>query len=63
MVRLRLVVGPKNIVCSGKIARRFEEDSSLYCGIAFMDLSARDMAGLSLHLYGEDEPGSTGGGA
>lgn len=45
----------KTIICSGKVARRYEEGGMSFCGIAFMDLSAEDMAELSLHLYGEDE--------
>jgi hypothetical protein len=60
VIRLRLGIKGKNVVCSGKIARRFEEGSTVYCGIAFMDLSAQDMAGLSLSLYGEDELGQPG---
>ncbi len=55
VIRQRLVLKDRTIVCSGKVARRYEEGGMSFCGIAFMDLSSRDMAALSLHLYGDDE--------
>jgi hypothetical protein len=61
VLRLRLSLKAKSIVCSGKVARRYEEGGMSYCGIAFMDLSAQDMATLSLGLYGEDEGRVEGG--
>ena len=61
VVKLRLVIKGRSIVCTGKIARRFEEDKTVFCGIAFMDLSAHDMSELSLSLYGEEEDTPTGG--
>lgn len=55
VIRLRLTLKGKAVVCSGKVARRYEEGGIGYCGIAFMDLSAKDMAALSLQLYGKGE--------
>jgi hypothetical protein len=55
ILRLRLNLDGKSIVCSGKVARRYNEGGMSFCGIAFMDLSAQDMAALSLDLYGEDD--------
>jgi hypothetical protein len=63
VLRLRLSLKGKNIVCSGKVARRYNEGGMSFCGIAFMDLSAQDMAALSLGLYGEEEDLPAGGGA
>jgi len=63
VIRLRLGLNDKNIVCSGKVARRYNEGGMSFCGIAFMDLSAQDMATLSLGLYGEEEELPAGGGA
>lgn len=62
IIRLRLGVKDKGIVCSGKVARRYNEGGMSFCGIAFMDLSAQDMATLSLDLYGEEEEPAAGGG-
>ncbi len=61
VIKLRLSFQGKTIICSGKVARRYEEGDSNFCGIAFMDLSAQDMADLSLDLYGEDEQFPAGG--
>jgi hypothetical protein len=61
VVRLRLTLKGRAITCSGKVARRYDEGDSSYCGIAFMDLSAQDMAQLSIGLYGEDEESPSGG--
>ena len=61
VIRLRLSVKGKTIVCSGKVVRRYQEGEMSYCGLAFMDLSAQEMAELSLDLYGEDEQFSAGG--
>jgi hypothetical protein len=55
VIRLRLGLKDKGIVCSGKVARRYDEGDLRFCGIAFMDLSAQDRALLSLDLYGEEE--------
>lgn len=55
VLRQRIVLKGKSIVCFGRVARRYEEGGMSFCGIAFMDLSTRDMATLSRHLYGEDE--------
>jgi hypothetical protein len=55
VIRLRLGLKDKGIVCSGKVARRYDEGEMRFCGIAFMDLSAEDRALLSLDLYGEEE--------
>lgn len=63
VIRLRLGLKDKSIVCSGKVARRYNEGGMSFCGIAFMDLSAQDTATLSLSLYGEEEPFAVGGGA
>jgi hypothetical protein len=63
VIRLRLGLKDKKIVCSGKVARRYDEGGMSFCGIAFMDLSAQDMAALSLGLYGEEEDLAAGGGA
>jgi hypothetical protein len=52
---LRLVLKNTSIVCSGKVARRYSDAGMSFCGIAFMDLSAQDIATLSLGLYGEEE--------
>lgn len=61
VIRLKLTVKEKVIICSGKIVRRYQEGDMDYCGIAFMDLSAKNMAALSFDLYGEDEAFSMGG--
>lgn len=61
VIRLKLSLKDKTMVCSGKIARRYEEGDMSLCGIAFMDLSAQDMAALTLGLYGEDEKSPLGG--
>jgi hypothetical protein len=53
VIRLRLGLRDRGIVCSGKVARRFNEGGMSFCGIAFMDLSAQDRAFLSRELYGE----------
>jgi len=45
------------------VARRYDEGGMSFCGIAFMDLSAQDMATLSLGLYGQEEDLPAGGGA
>jgi hypothetical protein len=63
VIRLRLGLKHKNIVCSGKVARRYDEGGMSFCGIAFMDISAQDMATLSLDLYGEEEDLPADGGA
>ena len=63
VIRLRLVLKDRSLVCSGKVARRYDEGGMSFCGIAFMDLSAQDMAGLSLDLYGEEEELPAGAGA
>jgi hypothetical protein len=55
VVRLRLILKERSIPCTGKVARRYDESGLGFCGIAFMDLSAQDMAALTLQLYGEDE--------
>jgi hypothetical protein len=60
-IRLRLSFNGKGILCTGKVARRYDEGGVSYCGIAFMDLSAADMAALTIGLYGEDEEGPEGG--
>jgi hypothetical protein len=62
VIRLRLILKDTSIVCSGKVARRYSDAGMSFCGIAFMDLSAQDIATLSLGLYGEEEF-SEGGGA
>lgn len=61
VLRLRLTIKDKSIICSGKVARRYDEGKMSLCGIAFMDLSAQDIATLSLRLYGEDEQVPQGG--
>jgi hypothetical protein len=61
-LRLRLGVKGRSIVCSAKIARRYEERGTRFYGIAFSDLGAADMALVSSGLYGEDEPAVVGGG-
>jgi hypothetical protein len=63
IIRMRLNLKDKSIVCSGKVARRYNEGGMSLCGIAFMDLSAQDMAALSLGLYGEEEELPASGGA
>ena len=63
VIRLRLGLKDRGIVCSGKVARRYDEGDEKYCGIAFMDLSALDRARLSLDLYGEEEEMTLGAGA
>jgi hypothetical protein len=67
VLQQRIVLKDKSIVCSGRVARRYEEGGMNFCGIAFMDLSTRDMATLSRHLYGDDEEfpasGQAAGGA
>jgi hypothetical protein len=55
VIRLRLGLKDRSLVCSGKIARRYNEGGISFCGIAFMDLSAQDRAFLSRELYGEAE--------
>ena len=59
-VKLGLSKG-RTIVCSGKVARKYREGDTNYCGIAFVGLSAQDMAAISLSLYGEDEQYASGG--
>jgi hypothetical protein len=54
VIKIRLGLKGKKIVCSGKVARRYDERGHGFCGIAFMDLSAQDTAALSLGLYGEE---------
>ena len=61
VIKLRLLLKDKVIVCSGKIARRYDEGGMSLCGLAFVDLSAQDMAALSLGLYGEDEESTAAG--
>jgi hypothetical protein len=63
VIRLRLCLKDKSIVCTGKVARRYNEGGMSFCGIAFMDLTAQDMAALSIGLYGEEEELPEGGGA
>jgi hypothetical protein len=63
MLRLRLGVRERSIVCSARIARRYEERGTRFYGIAFADLGAADMALVSSGLYGEEEPALVGGGA
>lgn len=55
VIRLRLGLNDRGIVCSGKVARRYNEGGMSFCGIAFVDLSAEDRAFLSRELYGEAE--------
>jgi hypothetical protein len=62
-LRLRLGVRGKSIVCSARVARRYEEGGTRFYGIAFSDLGASDMAFISTGLYGEDEMATTAGGA
>lgn len=57
VIRLRLGLKDKGIPCTGKVARRYDEGDSRFCGIAFMDLSDQDKAILSIGLYGEEEDG------
>jgi hypothetical protein len=61
VIRLKLSVKDKIIVCPGKVVRKFQEGDMNYYGIAFMDLPAKNMAALSFALYGEDEAFSMGG--
>jgi hypothetical protein len=61
VIRLKLSFKDRSFVCSGKVARLFAEGGMNYCGIAFIGLSAKDLAAISLGLYGEDEPFSIGG--
>jgi hypothetical protein len=63
VIRLRLSLKDRGIVCSGKVARRYNEGGMSFCGIAFMDLSAQDMAALSLGLYGDVDSASDERGA
>jgi hypothetical protein len=63
VIRIRLGLKDRAVVCSGKVARRYSEGGVSFCGIAFMDLSAQDTAELSLGLYGEDEGFPSGAGA
>jgi PilZ domain len=63
VIRLRLGLKDRGVVCSGKVARRYDEGEEKYCGIAFMDLTAQDKAMLSLDLYGEEEGIAVGAGA
>lgn len=53
-IDLKLSFGKRSIVCSGKIARRYQEDKTRFCGLAFTDLSPLNRAALSMGLYGED---------
>ena len=55
IIRMRLILKDKSIVCSGKVARRYDEGDMSFCGIAFMDLSAQDTSLLWIRLYGEGE--------
>jgi len=55
VIRLRLGLRGRNIVCFGKVARRYDEGGLRFCGIAFMDLSTADKAQLSACLYGDKE--------
>jgi hypothetical protein len=55
VIRLRLHLKDRSIHCDGRVARRYDESGLGFCGIAFTDLSAQDLAALTLHLYGEDE--------
>jgi len=61
VIRIRLSLKNKKIVCSGKVARKYREGDSNFCGIAFIGLSAQDLAAISLGLYGEDEQYAEGG--
>jgi hypothetical protein len=60
-INLRLGLKDRGIVCTGKVARRYNEGGMSFCGIAFMDLSAQDQAFLSRELYGEAEDDSPEG--
>ena len=55
VIHLRLGLRGRGIVCSGKIARRYNEGGMSFCGIAFIDLSTQDRAFLSRELYGDAE--------
>ena len=59
VIRLRLGLKDRGLVCSGKIARRYNEGGLSFCGIAFMDLSTQDRAFLSRELYGDAEDEQT----
>ena len=61
VIRLRLSLKGKTVICSGKVARKYREGDMNYCGIAFIGLSAQDLAAISLGLYGEDEQSSNAG--
>ncbi len=63
ILRLRLGVRGKTILCSARVARRYEEGGMRFYGIAFIDVSAADMSLISSGLYGDDELGSVPGGA
>lgn len=62
-LQLRLGVRGKSIVCSAKIARRYEEGGTRFYGIAFTELPASDMALISTGLYGDADFASAGGGS
>jgi hypothetical protein len=62
-IRLRLGLKEKVIVCTGRVARRYNEAGMSFCGIAFVDLSAQDMAALSIGLYGDEDQSADDRGA
>ncbi len=62
-LRLRLTIKNKSLVCTAKVARRYEESGMRFYGIAFSDISAADMSFISAGLYGDEEFSSISGGA
>ncbi len=62
-IKLRISIRNKSLVCTAKVARRYEEGGMRFYGIAFSDISAADMSFLSTGLYGDEEYTSISGGA
>jgi PilZ domain. len=54
-LKLRLGLGGRGIICSGKVARRYSEGGTSYCGVAFLGLSAQERGFLATGLYGSQE--------
>jgi hypothetical protein len=63
MLRLRLKLKDRSLVCSGKVARRYTEGGHGFFGIAFAGLSLDDQATLSRALYGDEAEAEPAGGA